>query len=58
MPLCGGHAAGLLVFTDDLHVVEVLRDTTTPRFAADDRTRGTAPENAAAVAGALGRYGT
>lgn len=56
--LYGGHADGLLVFTDDGHFVEVLVDASTPPFAAADRMRGTPGENAAAVAGALGQFGT
>lgn len=54
----GPKPGGLLVFTEDLHFVEVLRDTTVPGFASDDRTEGTPDENATAVAGALGQYGT
>lgn len=58
VPLYGGRADGLLVFTEDLRFVEVLRDTGIAPFAAAERENGTAEENAAAVAGALGQYGT
>ena len=58
VPLYGGRADGLLVFTEDLRFVEVLRDTGIAPFAAAERENGTAEENAAAVAGALGHYGT
>ena len=57
-PLFGTSPAGLLVFTEDLHFVELLHNPAVPGFAANDRTRGTAAENQAAVVGSLSIYGT
>jgi hypothetical protein len=48
----------MLVFTPDMHFVEVLNDPRVPKFASDARNEGTAEENAAAMAGAIGFYGT
>ena len=55
--LYGGHADGVLVFTDDRHFVEMLRDRTVGPIAAGERENGTAEENAAIVAGTLAQYG-
>lgn len=57
-PLFGAAPAGLLVFTADLHFIELLHNPAVPRFAANDRERGTAAENQAALVGSLGLYGT
>lgn len=57
VPLYGGHADGMLVFTESLHFVEMLRDTAVGPVAAGERERGTPEENAAIVAGTLAQYG-
>ena len=57
-PIFGAQPNGLLIFTEDLHFCEVLRDTEVPRFASGSRDQGTAAENKAAVIGSLGLYGT
>jgi hypothetical protein len=48
----------MLVFTPDMHFIEVLHDPRVPKFAVNARDKGTAKENAAAMAGAIGFYGT
>ncbi|MBE7158653.1 MAG: lipocalin-like domain-containing protein, partial [Rhodospirillales bacterium] len=48
----------LLVFTADGHFIEVLTDSTVPRFASNARGHGTAEENQAAMAGSIGFFGT
>ena len=50
--------AGLLVFTADLHFVELLHNPAVPRFASSNREQGTAAENQAAIIASLGIYGT
>ena len=57
-PAYGSAPNSLLVFTEDLHFVEVMTDSTVPRFASDERGKGTAPENEAAMAGSIGLFGT
>ncbi|WP_101926495.1 MULTISPECIES: lipocalin-like domain-containing protein [Luteimonas] len=49
---------GMLVFTDDLHFVEVLTDAGSPRFASDARGGGTDEENRRAMASSIGFFGT
>lgn len=49
---------GLLVFTEDMHFVEVLTDTTVPRFASNTRGEGTDAENRAAMAASIAFAGT
>lgn len=54
----GPEPRGLLVFTPDMHFVEVLNDPRVPKFAVNARDKGTPAENQAAMAGAIGFYGT
>jgi len=54
----GPRPGGLLTFSENGTFVEVLHNPDLPRFAAETRDKGTAEENAAAIAGALGIYGT
>lgn len=58
LPAYGERPNGLLVFTPDMHFVEVLTDSDTPRFASDRRGDGTDAENRAAMAGGIGLFGT
>ncbi|SFE20895.1 lipocalin-like domain-containing protein [Methylobacterium sp. 13MFTsu3.1M2] len=57
-PAYGARPSGLLVFTRDMHFVEVLTDADIPRFASSARGQGTAEENRAAMAGSIGFFGT
>lgn len=54
----GPQPQGLLVFTPDMHFIEVLNDPRVPKFAINARDKGTPAENQAAMAGAIGFYGT
>ncbi len=54
----GPRPAGMLVFTPDMHFVEVLTDPSVPRFASDRRGGGTDAENRRAMAGSIGFFGT
>ena len=56
--LYGGHADGVLVFTEGLHFIEMLRDRAVEPIALGEREKGTPAENAAIVAGTLAQYGT
>jgi hypothetical protein len=58
VPAYGPAPSGLLVFTEDMHFVEVLTDSTIPKFASSARGNGTADENRAAMAGSIGFFGT
>jgi len=58
LPAYGDKPNGLLVFTDDMHFIEVLTDSTIPAFASNVRGQGTAEENRAAMAGSIGFFGT
>jgi len=58
VPAYGARPNGMLVFTPDMHFVEVLTDGDVPKFASNVRGEGTAQENAAAMAGAIGFFGT
>ncbi len=58
LPADGPAPKSLLVFTADLHFVEVLTDSTIPKFASNARGHGTAEENRAAMAGSIGFFGT
>ena len=49
---------GLLVFTPDMHFVEVLTDADVPRFASDVRGEGTDDENRTAMSRSIGFFGT
>ncbi|WP_407529159.1 lipocalin-like domain-containing protein [Methylobacterium oryzisoli] len=57
-PAYGARPNGLLVFTPDMHFVEVLSDADVPRFASNARGQGSAEENRAAMAGSIGFFGT
>jgi len=54
----GENPQGLLVFTTDMHFVEVLTDGDTPRFASNARGGGTDDENRRAMASSIGFFGT
>ena len=54
----GSAPNGLLAFTADMHFVEVLTDSTLPKFASDERGQGTAQENRAVMESTLGLFGT
>ena len=54
----GPAPSSLLVFTADGHFIEVLTDSTVPKFASAARGQGTAAENQAAMAGSIGFFGT
>jgi hypothetical protein len=58
LPAYGPAPSSLLVFTADMHVVEVMTDSTVPKFASNARGHGTAQENQAAMAGSIGWFGT
>ncbi|MFD1107011.1 lipocalin-like domain-containing protein [Sphingobium olei] len=54
----GLRPAGMLVFTTDMHFVEVLTDADTPRFTSDRRGEGTDAENRRAMGSSIGFFGT
>jgi hypothetical protein len=56
-PAYGAHPNGLLVFTADMHYVEVLLDGDLKPFASNARGRGTDEENRRAMAGTIGMFG-
>lgn len=58
LPAYGAAPKSLLVFTPDMHVIEVMTDSTIPKFASNARGHGTAEENQAAIAGSIGWFGT
>jgi Lipocalin-like domain len=58
LPAYGPAPNSLLVFTADMHVVEVMTDSTVPKFASNARGHGTAEENQAAMAGSIGWFGS
>jgi len=58
LPAYGNKPNGLLVFTADMHFIEVLTDADIPKFASNVRGEGTAEENRAAMAGSIGFFGT
>lgn len=58
LPAYGLAPNSLLVFTADMHFIEVMTDSTIPRFASNTRGQGTAEENHAAMAGSIGLFGT
>jgi hypothetical protein len=58
LPAYGPAPKSLLVFTADMHVIEVMTDSTIPKFASNARGHGTAEENQAAMAGSIGWFGT
>ena len=58
LPAYGPAPSSLLVFTADMHVIEVMTDSIVPKFASNARGHGTAEENQAAMAGSIGWFGT
>ncbi|GBD50455.1 hypothetical protein METY_3668 [Methylopila sp. Yamaguchi] len=58
IPAYGEKPNGLLVFTADMHFIEVLTDGGAPRFASDTRGAGTDEENRRAMARSIGFFGT
>jgi hypothetical protein len=58
LPAYGPAPSSLLVFTADMHVIEVMTDSTIPKFASTARGHGTAEENQAAMAGSIGWFGS
>lgn len=58
LPAYGERPNGMLVFTPDMHFVEVLTDADTPRFASNVRGEGTDAENRAAMSRSIGFFGT
>ncbi|MDG2524247.1 lipocalin-like domain-containing protein [Stenotrophomonas sp. HITSZ_GD] len=54
----GDNPQGMLVFTTDLHFVEVLTDGDTPPFASNARGGGTDEENRRAMASSIAFFGT
>ena len=57
-PAYGPRPSGMLVFTEDMHFVEVLTDSTVPKFASNVRGDGTNDENRKAMAGSIGFFGS
>jgi Lipocalin-like domain len=58
LPAYGPAPSSLLVFTADMHVIEVLTDSNIQKFASNARGHGTADENQTAMAGSIGWFGT
>ena len=58
LPAYGPAPNSLMVFTPDMHIIEVMTDSTIPKFASNARGQGTAGENQAAMAGSIGWFGT
>ena len=56
-PAYGPKPSGMLVFTEDMHFVEVLTDSTVPKFASNVRGDGTDEENRKAMTGSIGFFG-
>ena len=54
----GSNPNSMLVFTADMHFVEVLTNGDLPRFASDARGEGTDEENRTAMAESIGFFGT
>ena len=57
-PQWGVDPQGLLIFTDDGHFSWQVFRSDRPRFASNDRTKGTPAENEAAIEGSLAYFGT
>ncbi|WP_025591281.1 lipocalin-like domain-containing protein [Agrobacterium tumefaciens] len=58
IPAYGENPDGLLVFTPDMHFVEVLTDADVPRFASNARGEGTDDENRMAMSRSIAFFGT
>jgi Lipocalin-like domain len=57
-PQWGVNPTGLLIFTDDGHFSWQVFRSDRPRFASNDRTKGTPAENKATLDGSLAYFGT
>lgn len=57
VPAYGLRPRGMLVFTTDMHFVEVLTDSEVRPFASAVRGQGTAEENRRAMVGSIGLFG-
>jgi Lipocalin-like domain len=58
-PLYGPNPAGTLIFAaDGQYSLQIIRTNNRVKFAANDRLKGTADENKAAVQGSLSHFGT
>jgi hypothetical protein len=57
-PLFGPNPAGTLIFTANGHYSLQIMRYNRPKFAADDRTKGTADENKAAISQIVSHFGT
>ena len=57
-PQFGPNPEGSLIFTANGHFSLQIMRSNRPKFAANDRTKGTADENKAAVAGTFTEFGT
>ncbi len=57
-PQWGTNPKGLLIFTDDGHFSWQVFRSDRPRFASNDRTKGTPEENKATLRGSLAYFGT
>lgn len=53
----GPDPRGKLIFTSDMHFVELIHDPRIPRFKSVQRGKGTDEENRAAMAGSIALYG-
>ncbi|MET0290080.1 MAG: lipocalin-like domain-containing protein [Pseudoxanthomonas sp.] len=58
VPAYGARPNGLLVFTADMHYIEILSDGDTPRFASEERGQGTDEENRIAMSRNIGMFGS
>jgi hypothetical protein len=54
----GSHPRGLLILTPDGRLSHILLKESLPKFAADNRMKGTAEENQVIVQGSLAYYGS
>ena len=57
-PAYGPKPSGMLVFAENMHFVEVLTDSSIPKFASNVRGHGTNEENRRAMAGSIGFFGS
>lgn len=57
-PAYGPRPKGLLVFTPDMRFIEVLTDSTLPKFVSSKRGQGTPQENARAMSSSIGFFST
>ena len=57
-PTWGTNPKGVLIFTDNGYYASLIVRADVSKFAANNRLRGTADENKAAVQGGIGTFGT